>query len=268
MNHSNQQGKKWIEQFARFGIFSKGVVYCLIGVLTALAAFGLGGEKANKNEAFRVIYDQPFGKILLFIIAIGLLGYVVWRFLQAVFDLDYKGNDTKAKLTRLGYGLSAIIYLGLAIYALRLALSGGRNSNGDSQQFIVNKILSYPAGEWIIGVAALLIVANGVRQIYNAVSGRFMKDVQLMRARYADVFRKTGVAGYISRGVVLMIIGYFFFRAAIYSNANEAQGTDAAFSFLENNFGSVLMGITAAGLAGYGVFMFVKGKYQRIDLHF
>jgi hypothetical protein len=261
------KGEKWTETFARFGIISKGIVYCLVGVLTFMAALGMRGENASKNEAFKLIYEQPFGKILLIIVAVGLLGYVTWRFFQSVYDIDSKGNDTNARLTRIGYGFSALIYFVMAIYAMKLALAGAGGGE-DSQKFVVSKILEYPAGEWIIGIAGLLIIGNGIRQIYTAVTGNFMKNVQVTSSKHIDLFRKAGIAGYVARGVVLLIIGYFFLRAALHHNANEAIGTKEAFSFLQHTFGSVLMGVVAAGLIGYGVFMFVKGRYQKIDLNF
>jgi predicted transporter len=83
-----------------------------------------------------------------------------------------------------------------------------------------------------------------------------------------DLFKKAAVIGYIARGIVLIIIGYFLFHAALISNPEEAQGTGAAFDFLENKFGSLMMGIVALGLVGYGVFTLVKAKYQKIDLDF
>jgi hypothetical protein len=258
--------EKWTERFARFGIFSKGFVYLMIGILTVMAAAGLGGEKASKSEALKVIYEQPFGKILLIIIAFGLFGYVTWRFFQSVFDIDYKGNDANGKFIRLGYAFSALVYFSVAIYALKLSL--GAPSGGNSQEFIVSKVLDYPAGAWAIGIAALLILGSGIRQIYKGVSGKFMKNIQLIHTKHADIFRKTGIVGYVSRGVVLMIIGYFFLRAALHHNADEAIDSKGAFSFLENTFGTFLMGMVATGLVGYGVFMFIKGRYQKIDLNF
>jgi hypothetical protein len=264
----HQIREKWTEKFARFGIIAKGIVYCLIGFLTFMAALDLGGGKANKSVAFQVIYAQPLGKILLIIIAFGLFGYVTWRFFQSVYDIDYNGNDINARFTRIGYAFSAIIYLGLAIYALKLSLNGPPSEGNDSQQFIISKVLSYSSGKWVIGIAALLTIGNGIRQIHKGLSGKFIKNVQLMRAQHSDLYKKMGIIGYISRGIVLIIIGYFFLRAAVHLNASEAIGTKGAFDFLENNFGKFLMGLIALGLFGYGVFMFVKGRYQKIDLNF
>ena len=96
----NANTEKKIEFFARFGIVAKGIVYVLVGALTALAAFGLQGKKSDKTETLRFIYDQPLGSVFLFIIAAGLAGYAMWRFFQAIRDIDHKGNDAKGKFTR------------------------------------------------------------------------------------------------------------------------------------------------------------------------
>jgi hypothetical protein len=255
--------ERWLQSFARFGLVSKGIVYCLMGTLTILAAFGLSGAKGDKSEAFKLIYDQPFGKILLLAIALGLCGYVTLRIFQALFDIDDKGKGAKGLATRLGYAASAVLYLSLIIYAVKLA--SGSPSSGDQRQFFVSKILSYPMGEWIIAIAALIIIGSGIHQMYKGFSKRFMKKVKLYRSEYAQSFKRAGVLGYVSRGLVFSIVGYFLLRAAMDSNASEANGTGAAFDFLQNNFGNVLMGLVALGLVAYGVFMFVRARYESID---
>src|SRR3989337_1846698 len=85
----------WFEKFLRFGLIAKGVVYCLLGILTVMTAVGLRGDNTGKTEAFQMIYKQPFGKIILALLAIGLFGYVTLRFFQCFKDIDKKGNDLK-----------------------------------------------------------------------------------------------------------------------------------------------------------------------------
>ena len=257
---------KWFEKFARFGLVSKGIVYLLMGTLSVLAAFGLSTDKGDKEEAFKFIYEQPFGKFLLIAIALGLLGYVMLRCFQAFKNTENKSSDVKGALDRIGYGMSAALYLGIAGYALKLVFAGSAGGEGDSRQFVVSKVLEYPGGKYIIGIASLVVIGMGIYQITRGVTGRFMKRVNLYRSSMKDAFKSAGTIGYISRGIVLAIIGYFMFHAAWVSNPNEAQGTSAAFDFLQNTFGSLMMAIVALGLAGYGVFCFVKAKYQKIDL--
>lgn len=87
-----------------------------------------------------------------------------------------------------------------------------------------------------------------------------------MDPRIKDTYNKLGRLGYLSRGVVFGIIGYFFFIAGIQANPGAAKGTEGVFHFLNQSGGPWLMGIIALGLLGYGVFMFVKAKYKKIRI--
>ena len=91
-----------------------------------------------------------------------------------------------------------------------------------------------------------------------------MKLVKLYRSGFHDSFEKAGMIGYVARGIVFSIVGYFLLRAAIDSNPREADGTREAFDFLQQNFGNLLMGVVAAGLVAYGIFMFVRARHENI----
>ncbi|MGC1241367.1 MAG: DUF1206 domain-containing protein [Chryseosolibacter sp.] len=266
---SDRSREKWFEKFARFGLVSKGIVYFLMGTLSVLAAFGLSREKGDKAEAFQFIYDQPFGRVILIAIAMGLFGYVMFRMFQAFKDTENKGNDLKGILNRVGYAMSAFLYLAIGAYAIKLVFRGATGGgDSDSRQFVVSKVLEYPGGEYLVGIAGLIVIGMGIYQISRGISGKFMKKVNLVRSNMKDAFKTAGTVGYISRGIVLTIIGYFLLHAAWFSNPGDAQGTGAAFDFLQNKFGSFMMALVALGLVGYGVFCFVKAKYQKIDLDF
>ena len=89
----------WFERLARLGYASKGVVYLLAGMFTARAAFGLGGVAADKNGVLLKILAEPFGKFMLAVIGIGLLGYILLRFTQALLDPEHKGTGATASST-------------------------------------------------------------------------------------------------------------------------------------------------------------------------
>lgn len=65
----------WVERLGRFGYVSKGVVYGIVGLLAAQAAFGRGGKTTDTQGALQTIVNQPFGKFLLALVAIGLIGF-------------------------------------------------------------------------------------------------------------------------------------------------------------------------------------------------
>jgi hypothetical protein len=258
-----------IKKFARFGMFAKGTVYVILGVLTAMAAFNVGGGKTtSKSGALEFIYQQPFGKILLALVALGLLGYVVWRFIQSIKDPENNGTDTKAMLKRIGYFVSALVYALVAFEAGRMVFSNGSSggSGGNSQkQSLVAQILEMPAGQWIVGLIAIAFFGKAIYQFYRSLSGKFARKVQdsELDQRVKSTLRKAGMAGYLARGVVIAIIGYFFLQAALQSNPGEVEGTKGAFQFISSmSYGPWLLGVVAIGLACYGVFMFVKARYQ------
>ena len=87
-----RQGKQaaqsdWVAKFGRVGYAAKGVVYIIVGVLAAQAAFGGGGATTGSRGAIRSIADEPFGQVLLVLTALGLAGYAVWRLVMAGVDL-------------------------------------------------------------------------------------------------------------------------------------------------------------------------------------
>lgn len=259
-------------RFARFGMFAKGIVYIILGVLTAMAAFNIGGEQTTgKSGALEFIFYQPFGKFLLVIVAIGLLGYVIWRWIQAFKDPESKASDDGKKrgIKRVSYFISGLVYMLVAFEAGRMVFTNGSSggSEGNSQkQSLVAQILEMPAGQWIIGLIAVILFGKAIFQFYRAISGQFAKKVQdssELDQRVKMVLHKAGMVGYIARGVVVAVIAFFFMQAALQSNPGQVEGTKGAFQFISSMAaGTWLLGIVAVGLACYGVFMLVKARYR------
>ena len=112
--------KPWIERLARLGYAVKGLVYFLIGLLAIQAAIGTGGETTGTEGALKALNRQPFGQAILVLTAVGLVGYALWRLIQAFLDPDHNdSNSPKRIVQRLGYVVSALIYGTLAWEAVR-----------------------------------------------------------------------------------------------------------------------------------------------------
>jgi len=263
----NKDKEDWVKNFSRFGMAAKGVVYILIGALTAFAAFGSGGEgkTSGKEGAFGFVLQQPFGKVLLGIIAFSLVGYVVWRAVQAIKDPEDEGTKR-----RLGYASSGIFYAFISFTAFSMVFSGSGGGSGSGgsggQEQMVSEILSQTWGQWLVGIFALFFFGKAIWQFYRAYSGKFkdkLKD-QHLDQKVEKLITTFGKVGYTARGVVISIIGVLFIRAALQSDSSEAGGTKDAFEFIQQGsaYGTIILGIVALGLVAYGVFMFVKAKYR------
>ena len=109
-----------LEKLARLGYASKALIYAIIGVLAILAAANRGGRVTDTSGALRVVLTQPFGRILLLVLAAGLCGYALWRLLDAIKDPDRHGTAFKGLVTRIGNAIRGLIYGALGIEAFKL----------------------------------------------------------------------------------------------------------------------------------------------------
>ena len=254
-----------IRTLARFGFAAKGVVFGLMGLLALLAATGQqSGQTADKKQAVQTLESLPGGRVLLGLIALGLLGYLIWRLTQAFRDTENKGSDTQGIARRVGYAASGLVYASLAWYAAQLALSGSADGSGgeSTRQTLTARVLDWPAGEWLVMLAGTVTIGVALYQLYQAYSGQFHKHVQssdIPAGQQNKVYR-LGQIGYTARGIVLGIIGYFFLQAGWHSRSGAVGSTDEAFDLLAS-MGPVVLGIVALGLMAYGLYMLVQAKY-------
>jgi hypothetical protein len=156
---------KWIERLVRFGFFAKGFVYCLFGIISGLTVLGVGRGNADRDMVLKLFLDLPFfGKILLSVLALGLLAHAGFRFIQAFFDLDGKGASPRALGSRISLAGSGIAYFMFAFYIILLILELKRVSSSDSeaQMFLAGKILTHPLGHIVLGVFSLFFFGRAL----------------------------------------------------------------------------------------------------------
>ena len=256
-----------LKKVARTGYAAKGTVYAITGVLTFLAAFNLGGQKASKLQVLEFLDKQPFGNALLVLMGIGLACYAFWRFTQSISDPEGIGNDKKGKGKRVAAFVSACIYLGLAVLAiLRVVNSGSSGSTGGSGSPQQSHFLATETGLIILGIIGAAFVAAAIAQFIKAYKGKFLDHFDLKslsEEKRRKTIKKSGYFGITARGVVFLIIGYFAIQAALSSNPSEIKTTAEVFSFLQDSgSGPWLLGLVAAGFICYAVYMFMVAKYR------
>lgn len=269
-HHVPSPPPQWLRRMAKFGLTAKGIVYCLVGILAFMAAFELGNNSAQRSDktgVFQFVLEQSYGKALLALIAVGLLCYTLWRIIQALKDPN---QSAKGIGKRLRYAFSGLVYAALAYYAANLVLGNGSSGNGDTRQTVARELLEQPFGQWLVGIVAVGTAIAGFYQIYLALSDKYRKRVQHASLKHdvENTMIRAGKIGYVARGIVWLIIGYFFLQAALQADPGEAGGTGSAFAFLENtSYGSYLLGAVALGLICYGVFMFMRARHESIDVY-
>jgi hypothetical protein len=255
-----------IQRLARLGYAAKGVVYLIIGWIAADAAFSPAERVEGSHGALTTILQQPFGRVLLGIMALGLAGYVLWKAVEALLDPEHKGSDAKGMVARIGYGISAVLYAGLTLEAVRM-LRGSGGGEGNGAQHWTAAVMDKPFGRIAVGLAGLGIAGYGLYEIYRAFNSDIAKKLNLEGSAVATRRRVVAVgrAGMAARGVVFGIIGWLVVKAARQYDASEAQGLQGALVELrEAPYGSWLLALVALGLIAYGIFQLVKARYRMI----
>ena len=262
-----------METFARFGYAAKGFVYAAIGILALLAAFTTGGKTTGTSGALQAIASQPFGKVLLGLIAFSLIGYVIWRLIEAFNDPDNKGTDAKGLLTRFGYALSALAYAGVAINAALLAIGSSSSSSGggsSSKQDWTATVMQQPFGRWLVGIGGAIIVGIGFYRIYRAYKVKFRKKLNLSELNIKQEKWLVNISrfGIAARGVVFIMIGFFVLQAAKNYNPQNVKGLDGALLTLaQQPYGKVLLALMALGLIAYAIYLFLQARYRRFKIN-
>ena len=261
-----------METLARFGYVAKGFVYAAIGVLALLAAFTTGGKTTGTNGALHAIAKQPFGQILLALIAVGLVGYAIWRLIEAFNDPDNKGTDAKGIFSRLGYALSGLAYLGVAFNAALLAFGSNSGSSGgsSSKQDWTATVMQQPFGRWLVGIGGALVIGIGFYRIYQAYKTKFRKKLNLseLSAKQEKWLVNISRFGIAARGVVFVMIGFFVLQAAKNYDPQKVKGLDGALQTLaQQPYGKILLGLMALGLIGYAVYLWLQARYRNFQMN-
>jgi hypothetical protein len=263
-----RQARPWVKKVSQLGYATKGLVYAIIGVLAAQAAFGTGGQTTGSSGVLIEIVTKPFGRVLLSIVAVGLAGYALWRFVEAAIDPDQQGSDAKGIGKRLSYVVSGILYAGLAFTAVQIIMGSG-GGGGNSTQHWTARLMSQPFGVWLVGIVGVLVIGTGLYQIYKGLSAKFREKMIIgqMSQREETVAVNAGRVGLTARGIVIGLIGVFLMQAAWQAQPSEAKGLGATLQEIaQQPYGPWLMGIVALGLIAYGIFMGFMARYRKMDL--
>lgn len=252
-----------LRALARAGYVANGIVHGMIGALVLVAAFGGRGE-ADQTGAFRSIAAAPWGFVLLWLIAIGLLALAVWHAVAAV------GARRARRRDRLGILASeigqAVVFAALGIISASVAL-GARPSAERTAEDASRGVLTVPGGPFLLGAVGLGVGTAGVVFIVMGVRRSFRSKVSLPHGAWGHAVSGVGVVGFVAKGAALGIVGVLLLVAAVRVEPDQAGGLDGAVqALLRLPAGPYLGAAVGAGFLAYAAFTVLRARYARLSV--
>lgn len=249
----------WVSPLARLGYAAKGLVYLLVGYVSARAALA-AGSPTGATGALREVLTNG-GRWAVLLVAVGLSAHVLWRLVQALLDPECPRGRARIA-ARVFHLLSGLVYGSLAWSAFKL-WEGQDDAPSPSEEGLVALLFAQPFGRWLVAALGLGVVAFGLHQLVTALRGDVTKHLGISNPDRHRAVVAIGAFGTAARGVVLGIVGAFFIDAAWNYDPQAAGGTDDALRWLGQGW---LLALVAVGLMAYGVLQLVKARHRRIGM--
>jgi hypothetical protein len=254
-----------INRLTRFGFATKGVVTVLVGTLALRYALGVGGRITGQEGVIQWVLGRPFGRIMLAVLAAGLAGYALWMFVAAIVDPERKGTGLSGVAERIGFFVTGVGYALLAYAAVNLLLrrKGGGGMDLDN---LAAAVLTPWVGRSFVGLVGAIVMTAGVLQLRVGITGRFRRSLRAYLSRLESVVTTvSGSVGYVTLGILSLIVGYSLVRVAVDYDPSEAGGWDKALRLLSGlNEGRWLLGAVAVGLIMYGLYFILLVRYREL----
>ncbi len=262
----------WLEKLARAGLVARGLLYVVVAILATQVATGNHAARPDKQGALQAVVHQPFGRILVLLLAAGFAGYAAWRFVEAAVGPAGQpdAGSAKNRFKRVGYFLRAGMYTFFFASAVRLFIWSNTAAEEGAEADWTARVLTWPAGTWLVQGAGLVAIGAGLYIGWRGVAGKFrkrLKSLEMGDAMRGSV-RVVGAVGMTSRMLIAIMIGVFLIAAARLHDANQAVGIDGALLRLADRpYGPTLLIAVAIGLGAYGLYSFAEARYRRVGGH-
>jgi hypothetical protein len=256
-----------LEHLARIGLIAYGVVHLLVAWLALQLAWGSRQESADQSGAMRTLAESPVGTPLLWVVAVGMIALAVWQAAEVLrwrHGWSASGKTRTKALRKSGKAIvKAVIYISLAVLAIRFATGGGQSSSQQQQQQTAG-VFAWPAGRWLVGAIGLILIGVGAYHVYKGVTKRFLKEIDTTDCSPGalKLVTRLGQVGFPGKGIALAVVGALLAYAALTFDPSKAQGLDGALrTILELPLGTILLTLVAVGIAAFGAYCLVRARY-------
>jgi hypothetical protein len=255
-----------VEVAGRAGLASRAAIWFVTGALAARLAFERHpepGAEPDKSGALQTLARQPFGRILLTLLALGFVAMVVWSLAELVRKRD--GKRTGHWGHRLVAAGRTAIYAGLAVSTVQVLAQGKADSG--KQEKLTAQVLGWPGGRWLVGALAVALLGAAAFNVYRAVSRRYEKhwDRKRMDARSRRIAGPVEAVGNLGHAMVFGLVGWFLSMAALHFDPSEPKSLDESLSTLVSKpHGEALCLLVAAGMVAWALNALAQSRWREI----
>ena len=254
-----------LEYVARAGFVGYGIIHLLFAWIVFQVAFRGSGRTGDQSGALRSLAGHGVGKVLLVLIAVGLVGMGLWQAFVAVIG-ESGPRDRTALAERVLSAVRAVLYVSLAWTAVRI-LRGANASMADKEQSKTSNLMDATGGRWLVALIGLVVLGAGAGIMWCGWRRKFAKHLNTheMSPSVRQPILRLGMAGYLAKGAAYAIAGILVVAAAVTYDPEKARGLDAALKTLAGHpWGVWLLALIGLGIAAFGVYCFAQARYRKV----
>ena len=248
-----------------------------IGLLALeLVRRGFSSADTDQRGALDALADVPGGRVLVFVVSLGLGLYACRQVWAAVISDRDRPDDVDEAIhnaKRVGWVGLAVVYVLLASTGITIALDGEQAADKEgegstSPTGLTARALEWPGGRVAVAIVGAATIAVAGYQFWKGVRQGFLDDIDdadLGPAR-RRLLAVLGTAGFIARALAIATAGTLFVTAALTRDPQRAAGLDDSLHTLAGAPGGrVLLTATGLGLVAAGLYDMATFRRQRLQ---
>lgn len=242
-----------VEWGARLGYAVSGLVHLLIAGIALDVAWFPSHRRANQSGALGALAHSPGGALLLWVTVAGFTLLGVWQLTETI-----RPGSASYRAKAAG---KLVLYAALGWTAFEFAIGSSTSSKAETKDFTAI-VMQHTGGRVVIAAIGLAIVGVGGYHAFKGWKKKFLDD---LRERPERGVVQAARAGYLAKGVALVVVGFLFLIAAARRAPSEATGLDGGLRTLSRAPGGTwLLSFVALGIAAYGVYSFARARHARV----